>query len=71
MKCEGDIMRETPSHWVLREPFKGHAIYTVWRTGATHSTRCGVFDLGDRGLARAIARCDELTAQCATEALRQ
>lgn len=59
---ESAILHERGDFWVRRaarsNPRTGAAIYEVLRQGVTHSAVVGVFDLGDRGLPRAIEDCN-------------
>jgi hypothetical protein len=53
---EEDIVYENATHWVSREP---NGDMYIWRTGLTHSTRCGVVGHGVANQrARAIAEAD-------------
>lgn len=62
MYQEKDVVHEAGKHWVLRENRHGRDMYLVMRKGLTRSYRVAVFDLGEKGLGRAIARCNELEA---------
>ena len=59
---ERDIMHDRGTHWVGRTGRVGwmDASYTVYRTGATHSTPDSSYALTPDGLSLAIARTDYL-----------
>jgi hypothetical protein len=56
MTREADIMHEAGDFWVYRD--KG--VYTVYRTGITHSVSDSSYEKSEDGLSLAIARCDYL-----------
>ena len=57
-----DIIHTNGRYWVARVHKFGRVVYEVYRIGVTHSTRCGIIDLRERGLARAIAECNRREA---------
>jgi len=52
---ESDIKYQTKTHWVLKVKY-GHEVY---KTGATHSTRCAIIGRFPDSLERAIIECDK------------
>lgn len=58
-----DVVHENGCAWVLR---KGPGWFEVYRTGLTHSTRCGTFHFSTRpayALERAIEHAEKLATQ--------
>jgi hypothetical protein len=53
---ESDIVHENGDYWVARE----HAVYTVYKSGVTHSVSDSSYAKDADGLSIAIARCDYL-----------
>ena len=53
------IAYENGNHWVFKKA-QGH--YEIYKTGITHSTRCGIVHYSDKplyALERAIIECDK------------
>lgn len=61
---EPTILHTNGRYTVRAESFKGRTgtrtIHKVYEDGCTAATCKGTYDLGIRGLAMAIAKCDEL-----------
>lgn len=58
---ESDIVHENGRYWVLRDV--KHAAYTVYVSGATHSTSDSSYALNEDGLSLAKARADYLAGR--------
>lgn len=52
-----DIVHERGRFWVLRERRNRRVVYLVLEIGATCSTVCSTYDIGEEGRERAIADC--------------
>jgi len=59
MLAESEIVHETGNHWVTHNTLKGRHVYKVWKlsNSGTHGRLVATFDLGARGLSRAILDC--------------